>query len=176
MLKIGDRAPDFELPDDHGRAVRLRELLEAGPIILYFYPADFTLFCVQEACMFRRAFPDLEGCGLRVFGVSPQEAESHARFRERFRIPYPLLVDRDKKVIRAYGADGPFGLGVRRITYLIGADGTVTDRLRADFIVGRHRAFVRRALSRLETSAKPAGSGATQDASGGDSRDEETTG
>ena len=76
MLQAGDRAPEFELADDHGRIVRLSELLAHGPLVLYFYPADFTPVCTKEACMFRDAHADLAAQGIRVFGVSPRRLMS----------------------------------------------------------------------------------------------------
>ena len=82
MLKRGDEAPDFALPDQDGRQRRLTRLLESGPLIVYFYPADFTPGCTQEACDFRDLHARILGSGLRVVGVSPQSPESHRRFRD----------------------------------------------------------------------------------------------
>lgn len=155
MLRAGDRAPDFELPDDSGRKVRLTDLLRDGPLILYFYPADFTPVCTREACMFRDAHQDLAARNVRVVGVSAGAAGTHARFRERCRLPFSLLSDPGKRVARAYGARGPLGLWVKRISYLIGPDGEVLDAARGDYSLGGHREFVARALARLGTAAGP---------------------
>jgi peroxiredoxin Q/BCP len=78
MLKPGDLAPEFILPDENGNDVALTQLLQPGPIILYFYPADFTPGCTKEACTFRDIHDDILSVGLRVVGVSPQDAGSHA--------------------------------------------------------------------------------------------------
>jgi peroxiredoxin Q/BCP len=148
MLTRGTTAPAFELPDDKGTMVRLADLLLGGPIVLYFYPVDFTPVCTRQACMFRDAYTEIENHGLRVFGVSPQAPEVHQRFRAQYRIPFPLLSDPDKVVIGKYEATGPFGLLVRRITYLIDTDGRIRDALQADLQVSRHRRFIERMVSK----------------------------
>jgi peroxiredoxin Q/BCP len=155
MLRPGDTAPDFELTDDRNRKVRLSSLLREGPLILYFYPADFTPVCTREACMFRDVHEDLAARGVRVLGVSTQAPETHARFRQRHGLPFPLLADTDKSVARAYGALGFLGLALRRISYLIGKDGRILDVVRADLRLGRHQEFVGRVLETLRDE-KPA--------------------
>jgi peroxiredoxin Q/BCP len=156
VLKPGAAAPDFTLPDADGIARRLSGLLRDGPLVLYFYPADFTPGCTREACDLRNLHARILATGLRVAGVSPQSPESHRRFRELHALPFLLLSDGDKRVIRAYGVDGPLGFGVRRATYLVGADGRVADAVLADFRIRRHRAFVERAIAVREgRSASP---------------------
>ena len=147
MLRAGDRAPDFELPDDSGRMVRLADLLRDGPLVLYFYPADFTPVCTKEACMFRDVHQELAARNVRVFGVSDGAGDSHARFRERHRLPFSLLSAPGRVVARAYRALGPLGLWVKRISYLIGPDGKILDAAGGDFRLGGHREFVARALA-----------------------------
>jgi thioredoxin-dependent peroxiredoxin len=147
MLKRGERAPDFTLPDQDGQQRSLSQLLLAGPLVLYFYPADFTPGCTREACSIRDMHDDIAAAGMRVVGVSPQDAASHARFRARHDLPFTLLADPDKRVARAYGVDGPLGIGVRRATFLIGTDGIIKDTVLADFRVERHEAFIRDALA-----------------------------
>lgn len=146
MLEIGARAPAFELPDDRGNRVSLEDLLARGPLILYFYPADFTPGCTREACEIRDIHGDIASAGLQVVGVSPQDGASHARFRDKYGLPFALLSDVDKTVIRAYDVDGPLGIGVRRVTYLVDADGTIRDRLQADLLIGRHTEFIENAV------------------------------
>jgi peroxiredoxin Q/BCP len=147
MLDIGTTAPDFRATDDQGRAVSLRDLLAEGPLVLYFYPADFTPGCTKEACMFRDAHEDLVAAGIRVYGVSPQDEASHRKFREAHRLPFPLIADPEKAVVRAYDVDGPLGFGVRRVSYFIERDGRIADATQADLRIGRHEDFVRRVLS-----------------------------
>lgn len=147
MLKTGTEAPDFTLPDDEGRQTSLSSLLAEGALVLYFYPADFTPGCTREACSIRDLHDDIVRAGLRVVGVSPQDADSHARFRREHELPFTLLSDPDKSVIRKYDVDGPLGIGVRRVTYLVDQARRIRDAVQADFRVGRHEAFIRRALA-----------------------------
>jgi peroxiredoxin Q/BCP len=146
MLEKGVRAPDFELPDQDGRRHTLKALLADGPLILYFYPADFTPGCTKEACNFRDLHQELMKARLRVVGVSPQDVDSHRRFADKHHLNFPLLADPDKTVVKSYDLDGPLGFGVRRGTYLIGRDGLIQDRVLADLRIGEHEAFVRAAI------------------------------
>lgn len=145
MLKIGDHAPDFELPDQDGRPLRLATLLKRGPLLLYFYPADFTPVCTREACAFRDLQPMLATAGTAVVGISPQDSASHARFRDKLNLNFPLLADPEKRVIRAYGCDGPLGFGVKRVSYLIGQDGHIMDSAHAALRVRPHTALAQQA-------------------------------
>jgi len=147
MLKNGTQAPEFNLEDQQGRRHTLRSLIQPGPVILYFYPADFTPGCTKEACSFRDLQKDLVAANLRVVGVSPQDAESHQRFAAKHNLNFVLLADPYKKTIKAYDLDGPLGFGVRRGTYLIGTDGRIKDGVLADLRISEHEAFVKRALS-----------------------------
>jgi len=150
MLRPGDTAPAFTLPDHTGAPVTLAGLLTAGPLILFFYPADFTPICTAEACAFRDAYAELAAAGFSVAGISPQAPESKSRFRVRHALPYPLLADPTRATIRAYGAATFLGLplpfGVRRVTYLISPQATVVDALTADLRIAPHEAFLRRLL------------------------------
>lgn len=154
MIKAGERAPEFTLPDETGRDRSLTELLSAGAIILYFYPADFTPGCTRQACVMRDAHTEIERAGLRVVGISPQSPESHAKFKAKYNLPFVLLSDEQKTVIKMYGVNGPLGIMVRRATYLIDASRRVRDVLLADFMIGRHSDFVRKAIM-LRASVAP---------------------
>jgi peroxiredoxin Q/BCP len=147
MLKAGDRAPEFTLPDQDGKALSLADLLADGPLVLYFYPADFTPGCTKEACSIRDMHDDLLDAGVRVVGVSPQDGASHTRFRAKHGLQFTLLADVDKQAVKAFGVDGPLGLGVRRATFLIGQDGIVQDSVLADVMIGKHADFIRRAAA-----------------------------
>ena len=147
MLDTGSQAPAFTLENERGEATSLSDLLSEGPLILYFYPADFTPGCTKEACDIRDLHGQIQAVGLRVAGVSPQDAASHARFRDKYELPFTLLCDPDKTVIRQYDVDGPFGVGVRRVTYLIDQDGRIADAVQADLRIGKHRAFIDRAIA-----------------------------
>ncbi len=142
MLDIGDTAPDFELAGEDGGVVTLDDLLAEGPLVLYFYPADFTSVCTAEACEIRDRHEDLRAVSANVVGVSPQGESSHTRFRDKYELPFPLLDDRRKEVINAYGVNGPLGMGVRRVTFLINPDKKIANRVVADFGVKRHMALI----------------------------------
>jgi peroxiredoxin Q/BCP len=146
MLKAGERAPEFTLPDETSTDRSLTRLLSAGAIVLYFYPADFTPGCTRQACVLRDIHAEIEAAGLRVVGISPQSPESHAKFKARYHLPFVLLSDEQKTVIKMYGVNGPLGLGVRRATYLIDASRRIRDVVLADFKIGRHADFVRKAV------------------------------
>ncbi len=147
MLKAGERAPEFTLPDDTGTDRSLTELLSAGAIILYFYPADFTPGCTRQACKLRDLHTDIQRAGMRVVGISPQSPESHAKFREKYQLPFTLLSDEQKTVVKMYGLNGPLGVGVRRASYLVDGGRRVRDAVLADFRIGRHMDFVRKAVA-----------------------------
>jgi len=130
MLEPGDLAPGFTLTDATGRAVSLGDF--AGRhVILYFYPRDDTPGCTKEACGFRDAWDDLRALGAVVLGVSADDAASHQRFASKYRLPFTLLSDADRGVMRAYGAYGEKTMygrkvtGVIRSTVWIGPDGRV---------------------------------------------------
>jgi peroxiredoxin Q/BCP len=147
MLKNGTQAPEFKLEDQNSQSHTLKSLLAEGPLILYFYPADFTPGCTKEACSFRDLQNDLVRARLRVVGISPQSVESHQRFAAKHGLNFPLLADPDKVAVKAYDLDGPLGFGVRRGTYLIGKDGKILDSVLADLRIGAHEAFVKQAIA-----------------------------
>jgi peroxiredoxin Q/BCP len=152
VLQRGARAPDFTLQDDTGTPVALHALLAKGPVALYFYPADFTAGCTREACMVRDLNAELAAAGITVLGVSTDDVATHARFRERHALPFRLLADPERVAIHAFGADGPFGF-TRRATFLIGRDATILDVVTADLLIGRHAAFLKRAIAAARSSA-----------------------
>ena len=152
MLKIGSKAPEFVLQNDSGTETSLTDLLNDGPLVLYFYPADFTPGCTKEACDIRDIHSDLVAVGLRVAGISPQDVDSHARFRDKHQLPFVLLSDIDKTAIRMYDVDGPFGVGVRRTTFLVSQDRLIKDAVNADVRIGRHKEFIQKAIILRETA------------------------
>jgi peroxiredoxin Q/BCP len=150
MLKIGDKAPEFELEDQEGNT-RTLQSFATERLVLYFYPADFTPVCTREACAFRdvlRERPsDISASDVVIAGISPQSRESHMRFAQRYDLPFVLLSDPQKRAIRAYGVDGPLGFGVRRVTFLISAAGNIERRAIADLTVQSHLALVEQVLN-----------------------------
>ena len=152
MIQPGAKAPEFVLPDDRGGETTLSDLLQNGPLILYFYPADFTPGWTKEACSIRDIHNDIQSVGLQVAGISPQDIDSHKRFRNEHDLPFVLLSDPDKVAIRMYDVDGPFGVGVRRATFLINQDRTIQDAILADVMIGRHKEFIEKAVILRETA------------------------
>src|SRR3569833_2354649 len=144
-LAMESRAPEFTLPDQDDRTFSLTTRLNRGPLILYFYPSDFTPGCTREACMFRDLHTEILNSGLSVAGISPQAPERHAEFREKYKLPFPLLSDVEKVVIKMYDVNGPIGLGVRRVTYLKNQTHIIRTTKKADFRIDQHEDFVRRA-------------------------------
>lgn len=130
MPPVNTDAPKFELKDQAGQAVRLRDL-EGKWVVLYFYPKDDTPGCTKEACSFRDSYGAIQQFGAVVLGVSADTEASHRKFAERYELPFPLLVDADHEVARAYGAWGTKSMygktyeGVIRSTFIIGPDGRI---------------------------------------------------
>lgn len=130
MLTIGARAPRFSLASDNGSTVALKDL-KGRRVVLYFYPKDDTSGCTTEACEFRDRWKEVERLGVVVLGVSPDPLGSHLKFKQKYRLPFPLLSDPDHAVADAYGAWGPKSMygrtyeGIRRSTFLIAEDGKI---------------------------------------------------
>ncbi len=130
MLEPGSKAPSFTLSDAAGQPVSLEDFAGRN-VILYFYPQDDTPGCTKEACGFRDAWDDLKALGAVVLGVSADDGGSHQRFAAKYRLPFTLLSDPDRRVMKAYGAYGEKTLygrkavGVIRSTLWIGPDGRV---------------------------------------------------
>jgi thioredoxin-dependent peroxiredoxin len=147
MLEVGTRAPEFTLADQEGREVSLSTLLNRGPVILYFYPADFTPGCTRQACAIRDLYSEALRGGFTVAGISPQKSARHRAFQAQYRLPFTLLADPEKSVIKMYGVDGPLGFGVRRATFLIDPARFIRGALLADFRISQHVNFIHRALA-----------------------------
>jgi len=131
MVAEGEQAPDFALSDETGSTIRLTDL-RGSKVVLFFYPKDDTPGCTIEACEFRDAYSRLRTAGARIFGISPQDGASHRQFKEKFGLPFPLLVDEDHRVADAYGVwkqrqvQGEIRWGNERTTFIIGEDGRIT--------------------------------------------------
>lgn len=129
-LKVGDLAPAFNAEANGGGNISLAGL-QGKNVILYFYPKDDTPGCTKEACSFRDHFADFKKKGAVVLGVSPDAVKSHDKFAEKFKLPFTLLADVDKKIVQAYGVWGEKSfigrkyMGVFRVTFLIGPDGRI---------------------------------------------------
>lgn len=122
MLRPGDPAPDFELPDQTGKTVRLRDLHGKSAVVLIFYPADNTPGCTKQLCAARDDYALYEQAGIAAFGVNPGSAETHRRFSERYSFRTPLLVDEGGRVCRAYDVLMPIPLLTVVIRTVVGID------------------------------------------------------
>jgi thioredoxin-dependent peroxiredoxin len=129
-LKEGDAAPDFSAATNGGGKVSLADF-KGKNVILYFYPRDDTPGCTKEACAFRNHFDEFKNRGAVVLGVSTDPVKSHDKFVEKFKLPFTLLADEDKRMVTAYGVWGEKSfmgrkyLGTYRVTFLIGPDGRI---------------------------------------------------
>ena len=128
-LNVGDQAPNFStnaIAGDQTIPVRLIDY-RGRRVVLYFYPKDNTPGCTREACAFRDGYAKLRNWGITVFGCSVDSADAHRAFAKKYGLPFPLLLDPDKKIAKAYGADNGIPiLGLdKRVTYVIGEDGRI---------------------------------------------------
>jgi peroxiredoxin Q/BCP len=130
MVKEGKPAPDFELPTDAGEKIKLSDL-RGKQVVLYFYPKDDTPGCTTQACGIRDAWGEFERAGAIVLGVSPDDVDSHGKFKQKYSLPFPLLADEGHHVADAYGVWGEKSymgktyFGVDRSTFVIGEDGNI---------------------------------------------------
>jgi peroxiredoxin Q/BCP len=120
-LPVGSKAPEFSLPDDGGATVTLQSL-RGKNVVLVFYPGDDTPTCRKQLCEFRDRWDQAKMRNVAVYGVNPQAAGSHQNFRSKYKLPFPLLVDKGQKMGELYHTNG---LIVKRTVYLIGPDGTI---------------------------------------------------
>jgi peroxiredoxin Q/BCP len=152
MLAEGSTAPEFEARLDNGEPFRLADYRGQKNVVLYFYPKDFTLGCTREACAFRDNYAELEEYDAVIVGVSSDSVDSHKRFREHHHLPFPLIADPDKDVIRLYDAVGFLGFTTARITYVIDKQGTIAAAMRHGFAISRHLTDVIDALRSLQAA------------------------
>jgi len=149
LLHVGDRAPEFSAVAQNGERVRLSDFLGRKNILLYFYPKDYTDGCTQQACTIRDSFPALSRLDAIVLGVNPDDAGTHQMFSSSYNLPYLLLSDPEKTVIRAYGAGWLGGAlpWTKRVTYVIDKEGIIRAVIHHEINIGGH---VQDALLSLE--------------------------
>lgn len=122
--KVGDQAPDFEAETYGGEKIKLSDYKGKSTVALYFYPKDNTPGCTKEACSLRDGMNDLTDLGVQVLGVSTDGVKAHENFRNKYDLNFPLLSDKSKDIITAYGVESDYG-SARRITFLIDKTGTI---------------------------------------------------
>ena len=156
-IEAGEKAPAFTLTADDGSKVKLSDL-QGGPVVLYFYPADDTPGCTKEACAFRDIKKEWTKFGATVLGVSPDDVQSHGKFKTKYKLNFPLLVDKGHKVAEKYGAwreknmYGKISIGIQRSTYVIDADGRVAKVWKRVKVDG-HETKVLEALAKLSADS-----------------------
>lgn len=125
-LDVGDKMPDFGLPDEEGNIIQSKDLIKDGPAVLFFYPKDETRGCTAEACSFRDDYASFQDKGASVVGISSDSKSSHREFKSKNNLPYPLLSDKGGKVRKKFGVPGAlFGLLPGRVTYIVDGKGVI---------------------------------------------------
>lgn len=155
-LQVGDPAPDFTLPDQFNRPIHFAEVAGQGPIVLFFYPKDYTPGCTAEVCAFRDNYEDFKDAGATVIGVSADSTESHERFSERHRLPFILLSDAGGVVQSLYGAEKTFGILPVRITFIIDNQRTIRHIFSSQINIDKH---ISDALQVIQTLRRETNSG-----------------
>jgi peroxiredoxin Q/BCP len=138
-MDTGDKAPDFELPDETGSPRRLSELLQAGPVVLFFYPMAMTPGCTAESCHFRDLAAEFGELKAQRVGISADRVDKQRRFSEKHEFDFPLLSDPDKSVAKTYGVRrGPGPIPNKRTTFVIGTDGVIKAVVRSEMNMTTH--------------------------------------
>jgi peroxiredoxin Q/BCP len=137
-VRVGDKAPDFSLPNQAGELITLSDVIAEHVVVLYFYPKDNTRGCTAEACGFRDGHEDFVAAGARVIGVSSDSVDSHEAFAGRYRLPFLLLSDADGAVRKLYGVPTTLGVLPGRVTYVIDRAGVVRHIFSSMINIGRH--------------------------------------
>jgi peroxiredoxin Q/BCP len=137
-MNPGDTAPDFELPDQDGNPRKLSELLAAGPVVLFFYPAAMTAGCTAESCHFRDLKGEFAALGAQVVGISADEVSKQGQFANKHNFGYPLLSDTDRTVAEAFGVKRKFVTPVKRATFVINTDRTIREVIKSEIKMKVH--------------------------------------
>jgi peroxiredoxin Q/BCP len=136
---VGDKVDDFELPDQTGTVRSLSQLLEDGPVVLFFYPAALSPGCTAEACHFRDLATEFAAAGGRPVGISGDAVDRQQEFAGRHTLGYPLLSDTDGTIRQRFGVQRGFSLAPsRRVTFVIGRDRTVLEVVRSELRMSAH--------------------------------------
>jgi thioredoxin-dependent peroxiredoxin len=139
MMKPGDLAPDFELPDQEGTTRRLGEFLEKGPVVLFFYPAALSPGCTRESCHFRDLASEFAEVGAQRVGISADPVEKQHKFADKHGFDYPLLSDEDGTVAAQFGVKRALPLlPNKRATFVIGTDRRVTTVIASEINMAKH--------------------------------------
>ena len=138
-MKPGDLAPDFSLPDQDGTERKLSDLLNDGPVVLFFYPAAMTAGCTAQSCHFRDLAKEFEEAGAQRVGISRDDVAPQKKFAELNGVDYPLLADVDGEVAEQFGVKRRFGpIPVKRHTFVIGTDRVIIEVIKSEFSMNSH--------------------------------------
>ena len=138
-MRPGDKAPDFELSDQTGTPRKLSDMLAAGPVVVYFYPAAMTPGCTKEGCHFRDLASDFAAVGAQRVGISSDGVDKQKQFSDKHHFDFPLLADSDGAVARAYGVRRAVpAMGTKRATFVVDTDGTILDVVRSEIRFAKH--------------------------------------
>lgn len=145
-LKVGDHLPDVTLLGESG-SVRLLDCIGGRPVVVYFYPKDNTPGCTAQACAFRDTYDEFAEMGAQVIGISADSMDSHAQFRERYRLPFPLFADESGEASAAFGVSRGWLPG--RVTFVADAEGVIRYVFDSQLRVGAHATRAKEELERL---------------------------
>lgn len=138
MLRVGDSAPDFSLPDQFGQEVRLSDILSTSIVIIYFYPKDNTTGCTAQSCSFRDNYDSLKDRNTQVIGISSDDVSSHSSFAQAHALPFILLSDAKGAVRKLFGVKKTLGILPGRATFVVDRSGTVRFAFSSQIDIQRH--------------------------------------
>ena len=147
-MRPGEPVPDFELPAQDGRPVRLSDELKRGAVVLFFYPRAMTPGCTRESCHFRDLEAEFAAVGATRLGISADPIDRQRQFSEKHGFDFPLLSDPERRVARMYGVKRPGPLFNRRATFVIGGDGVLLTQINSEVDMAKHADEALAVLSR----------------------------
>jgi peroxiredoxin Q/BCP len=137
-MRVGDVAPDFELPDDSGGILKLSDRLAKGPVVLFFYPKAMTPGCTKESCHFRDMKGEFDAVGAQRIGISADTVDKQHQFSEKHDFDFPLVSDSNRSIARAFGVKRPGPLFNKRMTFVIDTDRKVLDVIGSETNMDKH--------------------------------------
>lgn len=151
-LRVGQKAPEFEVTTAEGKSLKLSDFVGKKNVVLYFYPADFTLVCTRETCGFRDAYEELSSKDTEVIGVSVDSDESHRKFAAEHKVPFPLVADESFALATKFEATSMLRNLLKkaaRITYVIDKKGEIAGVFKSELSAGHHVEGVRELVKKL---------------------------
>ena len=150
------KAPEFQLPDQDGKIRSLTEFLKNGPVVVVFYPGDFTPVCTAQLCSYRDSSPELKNLGIQIVGISNDPPEKHKKFIAEYGFDFPLLTDADKQVAKAFGATSKWMLGaVTRANFIVNSKGDIVfEHIDAIAVTHQKSENLKQTIQRLKDERK----------------------